>query len=149
MPSDNTAQLVDSARRRHELTRAKRRADRCGGGLCVRGRDRHAAGIGQRQGCLPQLAGQGRLPAAYAMESLLQQVVFLSGPLLVAALTAASGPVAALACSAVLAAVGTVGFVVAAATTAPARGMPVASGRMAPGGYRRCGSWCAAQCCKA
>jgi len=62
MPSDNTAQLVDSARRRHELTRAKRRADRCGGGLCVRGRDRHAAGIGQRQGCLPATNRSG--PAA-------------------------------------------------------------------------------------
>jgi len=68
------------------------------------------------------------------MESLLQQVVFLSGTLLVATLTAASGPAAALACSAVLAAVGTVGFVVAAATTAPARGMR--RGQRAHGAWR-------------
>lgn len=45
----------------------------------------------------PQLVGQDRLPAAYAMESLLQQVIFMSGPLLVAAFTTASGPAAALA----------------------------------------------------
>jgi MFS family permease len=67
----------------------------------------------------PQLAGQDRLPAAYAMESLLQQVVFLSGPLLVTVLAAAGGPAAALACSAVLVAAGTVGFVLAAAAAVP------------------------------
>jgi hypothetical protein len=63
----------------------------------------------------PTLAGQGRLPAAYALESLLQQVVFLSGPLLVAALIAASGPAAALGCSAVLVGAGAVSFVAATA----------------------------------
>ena len=71
----------------------------------------------------PQMAGEDHLPAAYRVESLLQQVVFLSGPLLVAVLTVASGPAAALACSATLVAIGTVSFVAAAARTAPARGI--------------------------
>jgi MFS family permease len=70
----------------------------------------------------PQLAGQDHLPAAYTVESLLQQVVFLSGPLLVAAATMAAGPAVALACSAALVAAGTAGFVAAAASAAPARG---------------------------
>lgn len=69
----------------------------------------------------PYLAGRDNLPAAYAVESLLQQVVFLSGPLLVAGVTMASSPAVALACSAALVAVGTVGFVVAAATAASPR----------------------------
>jgi MFS family permease len=82
----------------------------------------------------PQLAGQDHLPAAYTVESLLQQVVFLSGPLLVAAVTAAAGPAAALACSAALVAVGTVGFVAAAATAAAARG--TRPGQPVPGAWR-------------
>lgn len=69
----------------------------------------------------PRLAGPADLPAAYALESLLQQVVFLSGPLLVAVMTAAGGPAAALACSAALVAVGTVSFAAALARAAPAR----------------------------
>jgi MFS family permease len=81
----------------------------------------------------PQLAGQDRLPAAYALESLLQQVVFLSGPLLVAVLAAVGGPAAALACSAVLVAVGTAGFVLAAATVPSAERVP---GRRAHGAWR-------------
>jgi len=70
----------------------------------------------------PQLAGRDHLPAAYTVESLLQQVVFLAGPLLVAAVTMVTSPAVALACSAALVAVGTAGFVAAAATAAPARG---------------------------
>jgi MFS family permease len=65
----------------------------------------------------PVLAGQDRLPAAYALESLLQQVVFLAGPLLVAAVVTVSGPAAALGSSAVLTAAGAVGFVAATAGT--------------------------------
>jgi MFS family permease len=82
-----------------------------------------AAGIGMPpvsgsiKAVWPVLAGQDRLPAAYALESLLQQVVFLSGPLVVAALITASGPATALACSAVLTGAGTVSFVAAAAGT--------------------------------
>jgi hypothetical protein len=70
----------------------------------------------------PQIAGQDLLPAAYVVESLLQQVIFLAGPLLVAVLTAASGPATALACSAALVAGGTTGFVVAARHTQGTRG---------------------------
>src|SRR5260370_591396 len=88
-----------------------------------------AAGIGMPpvsgsiKAVWPQLAGQDHLPAAYTVESLLQQLGFLSGPLLVAVLTAASGPATALACPAALVAVGTVSFVAAAARAAPAREM--------------------------
>jgi MFS family permease len=71
----------------------------------------------------PQLAGPAQMPAGYAIESMLQQVIFLVGPLLVAALTTVSGPATALACAAVLAVAGTVGFVVAAAAVAPGREM--------------------------
>jgi hypothetical protein len=53
------------------------------------------------------------------MESLLQQLIFLGGPLLVALLTELSGPAAALTCSAAMVAVGTVGFVAAAAAASP------------------------------
>jgi Major Facilitator Superfamily len=67
----------------------------------------------------PKLAGRDALAAAYAVESLLQQLVFLSGPLVVAAVTAASNPAAALACSAVMVAGGTAAFVAAAAAAAP------------------------------
>jgi MFS family permease len=82
----------------------------------------------------PTLTGQDRLPAAYAMESLLQQLIFLSGPLLVAALTTASGPAAALACAATLVAAGTVSFVISTATLTPARG--TRHSQQAPGAWR-------------
>jgi predicted MFS family arabinose efflux permease len=71
----------------------------------------------------PQLVGQDQLPAAYTVESLVQQVVFLSGPLLVAGLATAYGPAAALASSAALVAVGTTSFVATAARAASARGL--------------------------
>jgi hypothetical protein len=51
----------------------------------------------------------------------MQQAVFLSGPLLVAAVTAAARAAVALACSAVPVGAGTVAFVAAASTAAPAR----------------------------
>jgi MFS family permease len=101
------------------LTRAGAPADPVAACACL-------AGIGMPpvsgsiKAVWPQLAGQEILPAAYAVESLLQQLVFLSGPLLVAGLTTVSGPAAALACSAVLVAAGTVSFVAVAATAAPA-----------------------------
>jgi len=69
----------------------------------------------------PLLVEPGRLPAAYVMESLLQQLFFLCGPLVVAAVTALSGPGAALGCSAVMVAAGTAGFVMATASVAPIR----------------------------
>jgi MFS family permease len=50
----------------------------------------------------PRLAGADRVADAYTIESLLQQVIFLAGPLLVAGLAVTSGPAAALACSAVM-----------------------------------------------
>jgi hypothetical protein len=80
----------------------------------------------------PQLVGAEQLPAAYAVESLLQQVVFLSGPLLVAGLVAADGPAAALVCSAALVGAGTVSFVAAAARAASAHG---------PRGQQAHGAW--------
>ncbi len=46
---------------------------------------------GSMKAAWPRLAGPAALPAAYTLESLLQQVVFLSGPLLVAVMTAAAG----------------------------------------------------------
>jgi hypothetical protein len=81
----------------------------------------------------PKLAGRGALAAAYVVESLLQQVVFLSGPLVVAAVTAASGPGVALACSPVLTAGGTVGFVAATAVAPDPRAR---RGRRARGAWR-------------
>lgn len=72
----------------------------------------------------PHLAGQAALPAAYALESLLQQLVFLAGPLLVAAITAAAAPSAALTCSAALVVTGTVTFTVATARAMPSPTVP-------------------------
>jgi MFS family permease len=98
------------------------------------------AGIGMPpvSGCIkavwPQLVGQDHLAAAYTVESLLQQVIFLSGPLLVAAVTVAISAAAALACSAAMVAAGTVGFVIAAATAAPEGGTP--RNQHVPGAWR-------------
>jgi MFS family permease len=75
---------------------------------------------GSMKAAWPRLAGPAALPAAYTLESLLQQVVFLSGPLLVAVMTAAAGPAAALICAAVLTAAGTVSFAAARARAVPA-----------------------------
>lgn len=58
----------------------------------------------------PQLAGAGRVADAYTIESLLQQVVFLAGPLLVALLAGTIGPAAALACSAAMVLAGNIWF---------------------------------------
>jgi len=63
----------------------------------------------------PQLAGPGRVADAYAIESLLQQSVFLAGPLLVALLADTIGPEAALACSAAMVLGGTTWFTAATA----------------------------------
>jgi hypothetical protein len=63
----------------------------------------------------PQLAGADRVADAYTIESLLQQIVFLAGPLLIALLAATSGPVAALACSAGLVLAGNIWFTAATA----------------------------------
>ena len=83
----------------------------------------------------PRLVGPDRVPAAYAVESLLQQIVFLVGPLLLAALVATGGPTVAFIACAALAGGGTVAFVVVAA----ARG---AGGhrRHRPGGALRVGT---------
>ncbi|HEX6443659.1 MAG TPA: MFS transporter [Streptosporangiales bacterium] len=84
-----------------------------------------AAGIGVPpvSGCVkavwPHLVDRHRLPAAYAIESLLQQVTFLSGPLLVALCATLANPVLALASAAVLVGVGTAWFVIAARTVWP------------------------------
>lgn len=67
----------------------------------------------------PQLAGPAQVPAGYAIESMLQQVIFLVGPLLVAVLSTVSGPATTLACAASLSVAGTAGFVAAAAAVAP------------------------------
>ena len=76
----------------------------------------------------PQLAGPDRVADAYTIESLLQQVVFLAGPLLVAMLAAAAGPAAALACSAGMVLVGNIWFTAATARlTRPSGGGPHAA----------------------
>ncbi len=63
----------------------------------------------------PQLAGPDRVADAYTIESLLQQLFFLAGPLLVALLVTVSGPGAALACSAGMVLIGNVWFTLATA----------------------------------
>ena len=63
----------------------------------------------------PQLTAPGRVAEAYTIESLLQQVVFLAGPLLVALLAGTSGPAAALACSAGMVLAGNIWFTAATA----------------------------------
>jgi MFS family permease len=72
----------------------------------------------------PQLAGPGRVTDAYTIESLLQQIVFLAGPLLVALLASTGGPQAALACSAGLVLAGTIWFTAATARLARPAGRP-------------------------
>jgi hypothetical protein len=73
----------------------------------------------------PRLAGAERVADAYAIESLLQQIVFLTGPLLVALLADIIGPAAALACSAAMVLGGTIWFTAATARLpASAAGRP-------------------------
>ncbi|WP_328334116.1 hypothetical protein OHA70_18325 [Kribbella sp. NBC_00382] len=61
----------------------------------------------------PRLVTQDALPAAYTLESLVQQLVFLSGPLLIALITAIGSPGSALALSAGLLVTGSTLFVLA------------------------------------
>ncbi|MGH3411349.1 MAG: hypothetical protein ACRDRJ_53935, partial [Streptosporangiaceae bacterium] len=79
---------------------------------------------GSMKAAWPRLAGPAALPAAYTLESLLQQVVFLCGPLLVTVMTAAGGPAAALICVAVLSGAGTVSFAAARARAVPGGRVP-------------------------
>jgi len=73
----------------------------------------------------PQLAGPGYVAEAYTIESLLQQVVYLAGPLLVALLAGTSGPAAAMACSAGMVLAGNIWFTAATAGLArPAAARP-------------------------
>lgn len=90
-----------------------------------------AAGIGMPpvsgtiKAAWPQLAGPGYVAEAYTIESLLQQVVYLAGPLLVALLAGASGPAAAMACSAGMVLAGNIWFTAATAGLArPAAARP-------------------------
>jgi hypothetical protein len=80
----------------------------------------------------PRLAGPDRVAEAYTVESLLQQIVFLAGPLLVALLAGLSGPAAALACSAGLVLAGSVWFT--AAASGLGRAPRAAPGRPGPDG---------------
>lgn len=68
----------------------------------------------------PRLVGQRTMPAAYIVESLVQQLVFLSGPLIVTVVVTIGSPRLALILSAGLLATGSLWFVVAAPATAPA-----------------------------
>lgn len=61
----------------------------------------------------PQLVGETALPTAYRIESLAQQLIFLTGPLAVTLAVSIGSPVLALALSAGLVAVGSVWFVLA------------------------------------
>ncbi|WP_343035064.1 MFS transporter [Fodinicola acaciae] len=87
-----------------------------------------AAGIGMPpvsgsvKAVWPRLVDRQRLPAAYVLESLLQQVLFLAGPLLVTLVVVAASPLVALLSAAFLVLAGTIWFVVAAPE-------PVAGGR--------------------
>jgi predicted MFS family arabinose efflux permease len=64
----------------------------------------------------PILVPRESLHTAYAIESLMQQTFFLIGPLLVAALVAVGSPAAAVLATAALGFVGTIAFVVSAAS---------------------------------
>jgi MFS family permease len=66
----------------------------------------------------PQLAGADHVADAYTIESLLQQIVFLAGPLLVALLAGIGSPAVALACSAGMVLAGNVWFTAATARLA-------------------------------
>ncbi|WP_432881735.1 MFS transporter [Kribbella sp. CA-245084] len=66
-----------------------------------------------------ELVTEDQLPAAYAMESLLQQSFFLFGPLLATGLIALAGPAVTALTAATLVAGGTFGFVVAAGPRRP------------------------------
>ena len=66
----------------------------------------------------PQLVGPDHVADAYTIESLLQQIVFLAGPLLVALLAGTSSPAVALVCSAAMVLVGNIWFTAAAARLA-------------------------------
>lgn len=84
------------------------------------------AGMPPVSGCVkaawPDLSQPGRSATVYAIESLVQQVVFLVGPLLVAIVISTAGPTAALACSAAFSGAGTALFVLALAkVTCPPR----------------------------
>lgn len=66
----------------------------------------------------PQLTGADRVADAYTIESLLQQVIFLAGPLLVALLAGIAGAAAALGCSAGMVLAGNIWFTAATAALA-------------------------------
>lgn len=77
----------------------------------------------------PRLVEKSTLPAAYTVESLLQQLVFLAGPLLVAAVSTVAGPAMALGAAAGMVAAGTGWFVAVAPAT-------VRTGRRSSGALR-------------
>ncbi|MER7248169.1 MFS transporter [Kribbella sp. NPDC000426] len=66
-----------------------------------------------------ELVAENQLPAAYALESLLQQSFFLFGPLLATGLIALAGPAVAALTAAALVAGGTFGFFLAAGPRRP------------------------------
>ncbi|HVX46212.1 MAG TPA: MFS transporter [Mycobacteriales bacterium] len=96
-----------------------------------------AAGVGLPpvSGCMKamwaDLVPEHRLTSAYGLESLVQQLFFLAGPLIVAGVVLVSGPPAALIASAVLVTSGTAGFV---ALAGPVR--PTARAAHRPGAWR-------------
>ncbi|MFF0264809.1 MFS transporter [Kribbella sp. NPDC004536] len=74
---------------------------------------------GAMKALLAELVPEERMPAAFAMEALLQQSFFLVGPVLATSLIALAGPAPAAVLAALLVAAGTLWFVVAAG---PVRG---------------------------
>jgi MFS family permease len=58
----------------------------------------------------PELVGPAELPTAYALDAVMIEVVFISGPLLAGVLAATTGPAAGLIVAGVLGIVGSVGF---------------------------------------
>jgi predicted MFS family arabinose efflux permease len=79
----------------------------------------------------PGLVGQDNLQRAYSLDSVGQEVIFVTGPLLVAATVAVWSPAAALVLTAVLCLLGTAVF----ASSAPSRrwrGVPGGSGLLGP-----------------
>jgi hypothetical protein len=82
------------------------------------------------------IAGADNLPGAYALESLLQQLSFLFGPLLTAGVVAITSPGAAVTTAAGLAAGGALGFVLASPTGPARRASRHALGALASGALR-------------
>jgi MFS family permease len=93
----------------------------------------------------PELVGPADLPTAYALDAVMMEVVFVSGPLLAGVLAATVGAAEGLLAAGVLGIVGSVGF--ARLSTVEPGGTPAPSATgSSPSSPRTCACWSSPTC---